>query len=69
MENFCALAFFRIKPFKEKFIECLLLRLNDEKIGLIDQWLSNFNDFDHLKHKKIYIRSFFSWETGYYDYL
>ncbi|EGR27513.1 hypothetical protein IMG5_194620 [Ichthyophthirius multifiliis] len=69
VENFCALAFFRIKPFKEKFIECLQASLQDQQNTLIDQWMVNLNNFSHLNTKCLYIGNFFSWEKNYNDYL
>ncbi|EGR27741.1 hypothetical protein IMG5_190360 [Ichthyophthirius multifiliis] len=68
IENFCALAFFRIPQFKKKFLECLENEQGKEKNPQIDEWFDNISSIN-LNGKTSFLASLFSWEQNYYQYL
>ena len=68
IENFCALAYFKIPDFRHKLLSCLIKKEDSsfEEIKDTDFHLET-NNFEDKKNK--YFMSLFDWEKDFYVYL
>ena len=66
VENFCALAYFRIPEFREKLLTCIKSE-NDREIS---EWRgTDYKLEDEPKTRFICVGSFFDWNYSFYLFL